>query len=518
MTSSQKPISILTSVDDCQGFVLNAADSLHVIYAFASYHPACVENGQIDTVLESLISLNSNVMFAKFNAEESVELSEVFDIASVPTFLFMVGKEIVDVLEGVDIIGLKSRIEKLKAPSKSSSSVSNAATTSKSKLDFQGLETRIRALINASPVMVFMKGSPSSPKCKFSRRLVEILQENNVKFSSFDILTSEAVRQGLKSIANWQTYPQVWVNGEFVGGVDIVQEMKENGEFKSIFPMNESIPLPMTNVSPSTNAAETLSKTTSVQPIEHSSSSSSSSNSLEERLRKIITSTPVVLLMKGTPDEPRCGFSAKTVQLLKEHGIQFSSYDILLDAEAREGFKKLNDWPTYPQLIVNGSLVGGLDILQEMVQSDPTPLSVQLGVSATAASQENAQVETDTSLLTPEIKCKLLTTYATVVLFMKGTPDDPQCGFSQRAVDILGNFHELNVLHAESAKAVSISSPKKPKFAYFNILQDEEIRQALKVYSDWPTYPQVYCHGQLIGGVDILQEYVDSGELLELLS
>jgi monothiol glutaredoxin len=84
-----------------------------------------------------------------------------------------------------------------------------------------------------------------------------------------------------------------------------------------------------------------------------------------------------------------------------------------------------------------------------------------------------------------------------VLLYMKGTPDFPQCGFSGQAVAAL--------------KAVG-----KP-FAYFNIFEDEEIRQGLKEYSNWPTFPQLYVKGELIGGSDIIVEMYHSGELKDLL-
>lgn len=85
-----------------------------------------------------------------------------------------------------------------------------------------------------------------------------------------------------------------------------------------------------------------------------------------------------------------------------------------------------------------------------------------------------------------------------VLLYMKGTPDFPQCGFSGQAVAAL--------------KAVG-----KP-FAYVNIFEDEEIRQGLKTYSNWPTFPQLYVRGELIGGSDIVVEMYHSGELGELLN
>ncbi len=84
----------------------------------------------------------------------------------------------------------------------------------------------------ASYLSTICAGSPTEPKCGFSRKVVEALQEINQPFGHFDILTDEAIRQGLKEYYQWPTYPQVYVNGELLGGCDIVLEMAAAGELK----------------------------------------------------------------------------------------------------------------------------------------------------------------------------------------------------------------------------------------------------------------------------------------------
>ena len=83
-------------------------------------------------------------------------------------------------------------------------------------------------------VVLFMKGSPDTPRCGFSRRIVGLLKNEHVAFSHFDILQDESVRQGLKVLNDWPTFPQLIVKGELVGGLDIVREMFENGEFQEL--------------------------------------------------------------------------------------------------------------------------------------------------------------------------------------------------------------------------------------------------------------------------------------------
>ena len=78
-----------------------------------------------------------------------------------------------------------------------------------------------------------MKGSPDAPKCGFSRQIVEILTANNIPFASFDILTNETIRAGLKTYSDWPTFPQLYVTGEFVGGLDIIKEIASGGDLKT---------------------------------------------------------------------------------------------------------------------------------------------------------------------------------------------------------------------------------------------------------------------------------------------
>ena len=92
--------------------------------------------------------------------------------------------------------------------------------------------------------------------------------------------------------------------------------------------------------------------------------------STQELIKKQVTEHPVVLYMKGTPDFPQCGFSANVVNLLRSCGVQdIFTVDVLSNPEIRQGIKAYANWPTIPQLYVNGEFVGGSDILTEMYKS-----------------------------------------------------------------------------------------------------------------------------------------------------
>lgn len=89
-----------------------------------------------------------------------------------------------------------------------------------------------------------------------------------------------------------------------------------------------------------------------------------------DKIRETVTSNPVVLYMKGSPQMPMCGFSASAAQMLKACGVEkLHAVDVLQDADVRQGIKEYANWPTIPQLYINGEFVGGADIIREMYQS-----------------------------------------------------------------------------------------------------------------------------------------------------
>lgn len=330
----------------------------------------------------------------------------------------------------------------------------------------ESLKKRLEQLINSHPVMLFMKGSPEEPKCGFSRKVVEILEKEKVAFGSFDILVDNDVRDGLKKFSNWPTFPQLYCKGELLGGCDIVIAMHENGELKDIF-KDHGI-----------ETTDSESRTGGV------SASTGLSETLTSRLERLVNSSPIMLFMKGNPDEPKCGFSRKVVEVLKQENVDFESFDILSDDEVRQGLKVYSNWSSYPQLYIKGELIGGSDIVLEMQKSGE--LKRVLSEKGIAQKQ------------TIEERLEKLINSSPTMLFMKGIPDAPRCGFSSKVV---------NALREEGVT-----------FGSFDILTDEEVRQGLKAYSNWPTFPQLYYKGELIGGCDIVMELKNGGELKSSLS
>jgi monothiol glutaredoxin len=93
---------------------------------------------------------------------------------------------------------------------------------------------RIEGLIGSDRVVVFMKGSRRAPQCGFSAQVVQILDAHLPSYATFDVLQDPEVRQGIKEFTNWPTIPQVYVNGEFVGGCDILTELYQSGELETV--------------------------------------------------------------------------------------------------------------------------------------------------------------------------------------------------------------------------------------------------------------------------------------------
>ena len=95
-------------------------------------------------------------------------------------------------------------------------------------------KVRIEGLIESSPVFLFMKGTPEAPQCGFSYRVCEVLRGWKVPFRSFNVLADPDIRQGIKEFTNWPTIPQLYVNREFVGGCDIIEELSQSGELREL--------------------------------------------------------------------------------------------------------------------------------------------------------------------------------------------------------------------------------------------------------------------------------------------
>lgn len=207
-------------------FRCSRTKELSVVHFYAPWAEQC---SQVDDVLEEMNKLEQykEVKFARIEAENVPEVSLKSGVAVVPTVLLLRNSGVIGRVDGVNASALT---EKIKSHLNKDASPLDETKTQKS------FEDKLTKLINQAPCMLFMKGNPANPRCGFSRTIVSILDHHKADYKSFDILQDNEVREGLKKFSNWPTYPQLYLNGELVGGLDIVKEMDEAGELKDVLP------------------------------------------------------------------------------------------------------------------------------------------------------------------------------------------------------------------------------------------------------------------------------------------
>ena len=299
-----------------------------ICHFWASWCEPCAA---MDVLLDTLRQRHPDVATARCDAEALEEVSARENVSVVPFFVFVRDGKRVDAVEGADAAAVTNKTRQYFPASVSAP----APAVTVAPASGEALRARLKSLIESQPVVLFMKGHPDEPKCGFSRRVVDALSAAGVKFGSFNILADEDVRQGLKEYSNWPTYPQLYVDGEFVGGCDIVLEMAEAGELA----------------------------------VACAAGDGKVKNAINERIKGMLTAQDVLLFMKGTRSAPRCGFSAKVVKALDDVGVEYATFDILSDEPIRQGLKEYSNWPTYPQLYYKSELIGGCDIILELAQA-----------------------------------------------------------------------------------------------------------------------------------------------------
>lgn len=172
-----------------------------------------------------------DVKFAKIEAENVPTVSLKHKVPVVPTILLFRDSSSIDRVDGINAAALTEKVKR-HLNNKDSPLIDIA----KQK---EALETRLKKLINQAPCMLFMKGSPANPQCGFSKKIIAILDEYKADYQSFNIFEDNEVREGLKKFSDWPTYPQLYLNGTLIGGLDIVQEMKEMGDLESMLPKKD---------------------------------------------------------------------------------------------------------------------------------------------------------------------------------------------------------------------------------------------------------------------------------------
>jgi Grx4 family monothiol glutaredoxin len=238
------------------------ASTLAVIYFHAPWAAPCKQMSLVLSTLASTYPASAPIKFFSLDAEELPEVSEEYDVTAVPYIVLQRDGNRLETVSGGDAAKVRAAVERhanigtkaelppaqvvtpraqddvtstdaAQAPSTAAHDHNNhdhGNADPEPETSKEELFKRLGELVKAAPVMLFMKGTPSAPQCGFSRQTVALLRERGIRYGFFNILADDEVRTGLKEFADWPTFPQLWVGGELVGGLDIVREEFENDE------------------------------------------------------------------------------------------------------------------------------------------------------------------------------------------------------------------------------------------------------------------------------------------------
>jgi Grx4 family monothiol glutaredoxin len=244
--------------------------TLAVVYFHAPWAAPCKQMSAVLSALASTYPADtaSSPTFLSIDAEELPSAAEQFEVAAVPFVVLYKAGQTVETVSGTDAKKVRDAVEKhagvaavavansgggtlppvqkvsrpvegqeatpvpTTTPIQNGNGTASAAkdlsayaapsSATEAPVDKEALFTRLGNLVKAAPVMLFMKGTPSAPKCGFSRQTVGLLRDRGVRYGFFNILADDDVRQGLKEFSDWPTFPQLYVDGELIGGLDIV--------------------------------------------------------------------------------------------------------------------------------------------------------------------------------------------------------------------------------------------------------------------------------------------------------
>lgn len=237
------------------------AQTLVVVYFHAPWAAPCKQMSTILTTLASTYEASTppQIVFLSIDAEEMSDLAEEYGVTQVPLVALQKDGQKLETIMGTNAAKVRDAIEQHYGRGKNAAGLPPAQQVTKQQQDTQAgstsngglaqykpdssdpqtapqfsdgalngeqvkeaLNKRLAELVKAAPIMLFMKGTPSAPQCGFSRQTVSILREKGVRYGFFNILADDEVRQGLKEFSEWPTFPQVYLEGELIGGLDIV--------------------------------------------------------------------------------------------------------------------------------------------------------------------------------------------------------------------------------------------------------------------------------------------------------
>jgi len=203
-----------------------AQSPLVLLYFYTEWAEPCKLMGDLVSAIEQKFP---EIQVRRINAEndgEENQLAVQYQVQSVPTVVFTRYTKEVGRVDGLDVQLLTDTVLHL------------TETTDADNGREKNHQEYLRGLINKHTFMIFIKGSPQQPRCGFTAQLIRLLNEHKIDFDYFDILADERVRQDLKAYSNWPTYPQIYLRGELIGGLDIFQDIIQSGQLQSLMTPN----------------------------------------------------------------------------------------------------------------------------------------------------------------------------------------------------------------------------------------------------------------------------------------
>jgi glutaredoxin-related protein len=182
---------------------------------------------------------------------------------------------------------------------------------------------KIKALLDSYPVVVFIKGTPHDPFCKFSKSFINTLKETKIKYKSFNIFKDDYLRCYLRLYSGWKTYPQIYINSKIVGGVEKLNELVAKGEFMDMVPME------------------------------------CKREGILNEIQNFFEANPLIVMGKGTQETSKCKNTLKVYEILKSYGYKFELYDVLKDEMAKNVIKEVYKFEHYPAIFLNAKYIGG---------------------------------------------------------------------------------------------------------------------------------------------------------------
>ncbi|KRX05878.1 Thioredoxin-like fold [Pseudocohnilembus persalinus] len=374
---------------DYNRMCMNNFGKIIVIIFHAAWHQHSNEYLENFQTLLEISELNGEkIMFAQCDADKVPQVSTNYNITNVPTVIVTDAQK-----------GELKRFEN-ENPAQILESLEEFIPEYQKKFEQKRVEMykKIEKLITENPVLIFIKGTAQAPECKFTRQFLEIMKDLDCKFTYYDIIADNDMRHWLRHYNKWPTYPQLYISGELIGGLDKAKQRIEEGYIQEKIPQSARIHDP------------------------------------EQRLKKIVSENKVILFTKGIASDINLDQNQKDViQLLKNEGIKFRCFDCSSDQLLLEHLQKQNG--EFPHLYSQQKYIGSKQKLSDLAkQSQLLPL-----------------IPGSEWQLNGEQKLKYLLKNCDIIVFINGIPKDCQNEESKQMIEILEKHKLLYEFYNVSA-------------------------------------------------------------------